>query len=161
MVKGRVFNMSIKNIVWNNHRGFTLIEAMLHMLILSIIMSLIPLIMYYLSSVDRIMSVQHDYEWNLFLINFRHEIADADPISVYRQRVLASKNEQVTYRFEVYGTVLRKRVNNTGHEVILQNIRDAAFIKFDDHFTFEVEFLDGTKEKAIFLLPEQKQGQVE
>ena len=146
-----VFSMQNETFVLNDQHGFTLLEAILSMLILSVIMGMIPFIFQYFLAFDRIMTVEEDFEWNLFLIDYRNEIKDAEKLFIYSNRTIAEKNT-ISYMYEIYGTQIRRRVSAKGNEVILQNIKTFKFSK-EDHFIFiDVEFFSGAKEQARFFI---------
>nr|WP_285865225.1 competence type IV pilus minor pilin ComGF [Lederbergia lenta] len=144
------------NIACNNERGFTLIEAILSMLMLSIIMMILPLIFHTFSALDRSINVEDDFEWNLFLIQFRKEVEDADKLWIYSNRIFIDKNNRSIY-YEQYGQSIRRRVNNAGHEIVLQQLRKATFVEQEERLVLTVEFVNGTSEEARFSIPLMKE----
>ena len=50
-----------------------MLEAILSMLILSVVMVLLPLTFQAFAAIDRTVTVEEDFEWNLFLIHLRGE----------------------------------------------------------------------------------------
>ncbi|MEK3890747.1 competence type IV pilus minor pilin ComGF [Bacillus sp. FSL K6-3431] len=139
--------------VLNNDSGFTLLESILSMLILMTIMTILPLIFYAFSAIDRSVNVEDDFEWNLFLIQFRNEVKNADRLIIYSNRVFIDKPEQQSIYYEQYGTSIRRRVNNFGHEIVLQELKKAKFEKDEGALLLQVEFLNGTNEEARISIP--------
>ncbi|MBS4176355.1 competence type IV pilus minor pilin ComGF [Lederbergia citrea] len=135
----------------NNQTGFTLIEAMMVMVILSIVMGLIPLVFQGFAAIDRTIAVEEDYEWNLFLIQLRDELRDHDRLLIYKNRIFIEKHNQ-SILYESYGDVLRRRVNNLGHEIVLQKINTIRFSENGQVLFLNVDFLSGTKEEAQFFI---------
>ncbi|MCJ7839318.1 ComGF family competence protein [Lederbergia sp. NSJ-179] len=145
---------TIKN-VWNDQTGFTLLEAVFSMMILALMMSIIPFIFQTLKTVDGLIEVDQDYEWNLFLIGIRKEMEGAKKVHVVnvqsKTSLMMEKNNQVI-SYEPYGFTLRRRVNRLGHEIVLQNIQAINFSIDEEFMVIEIEFTNGVKDEARFLL---------
>lgn len=138
--------------VLSNSYGFTVMEAILVMFILSIIMMIFPLLFQTIIAITQSLQVAEDYEWNLFLIDLCHELQNVDEVVVFQERIhLLRENMLVTY--ERYGETIRRRVNNSGHEVVLQQVKQLHFYKDQQLLTLEIEFVTGMKDEALFLLP--------
>lgn len=91
--------MKVKQSVWNNECGFTLLEAIMTMVISSLILSFIPLMYLSYAAVERSISTEKDYEWNIFLIQFRRELYSAEDWTVGSdERILI---EKTTYPFHM------------------------------------------------------------
>lgn len=151
----RVYFMKKKRSAWTDQSGFTLIESIMSMLILSLIISILPIIIYMFAAIDRSVEVENDFEWNLFLIQFRQELQKADEWVIYSNRVfLVIKEQAITY--ESYGDTIRRRVNNLGHEIVLQKIDKVSFSKQNRNLFMAVDFKNALGEEARFLLPEPK-----
>lgn len=147
-----MFIMKNKLNVLSNSYGFTVMEAILVMFILSIIMMIFPLLFQTIIAITQSLQVAEDYEWNLFLIDLRHELQNVDEVVVFQERIhLLRENMLVTY--ERYGETIRRRVNNSGHEVVLQQVKQLHFYKDQQLLTLEIEFVTGMKDEALFLLP--------
>lgn len=137
----------------SNETGMTLFETMMSILILSIIMTMMPLIFLAVSSIENSIDVEDNFEWNLFLIQIRKEMKAADSIRVNSEnRIILYLEDQRIY-YEVHGTSIRRRVNSMGHEVTLQKINKARFEIYEEMFVLSVEFINGTNEVARFSMP--------
>ena len=74
----------------------------------SLIISILPIMVYLFAAIDRSVGVENDFEWNLFLIQFRQELQKADEWVIYSNRVfLVIKEQAITY--ESYGDTIRRR----------------------------------------------------
>lgn len=145
--------MKVKRPVWNNESGFTLLEAIMTMVIFCLILSVMPLMYLSYSAVEQTLSTEKDYEWNLFLIQFRNELYSADAWRVgSNQRIFLEKNG-MPISYERYGRVIRRKVRDTGHEIVLQNVGRLTFRRESSKLYMMVEFSDGTTEEAAFYLP--------
>ncbi|MCR2820381.1 competence type IV pilus minor pilin ComGF [Lederbergia panacisoli] len=142
--------------VLNNQKGFTLLDSIFSMFILTIIMSVIPLIIQSFSAIDQAISVEEDFEWNLFLIDFRSELVEAEKVRVYSNRILIDKNNFLTI-YETYGDSIRRTFNNKGHEIVLQYVPSVKFSQIDQMLLLHVVFSNGVKEEARFVIPPEKE----
>lgn len=150
--------MKKKDFALSNQAGFTLLESIFSILIITVIMSLFPLMYHWFSAVDRSLSPEEDYEWNIFLIQLRDELSTTDSFrSGSHERIYLLKN-RVSIKYERYSLNIRRQVEDKGHEVVLQNVRRFEIREEDPMLTIYVEFLDGTKEEARFLMPPREEG---
>ncbi|MBS4209612.1 competence type IV pilus minor pilin ComGF [Bacillus sp. FJAT-50079] len=133
--------------VWNSQLGFTLLEMTLSILILTMIMLIIPLVFSAFTALDRSLDVADDYEWNLFLIQFRQEVEMGDQLTIGKERMFIDIRHTFV-EYEVYQDVIRRKNHGLGHEVVLQQLKNAHFSKQDDFLILSVEFLNGTKDET-------------
>lgn len=144
--------MKVKQSVWNNESGFTLLEAMMTMFIFCLILSFIPLMYLSYSTVERTISTEKDYEWNIFLIQFRNELYSADSWRVGSNQRIFLEKSSIPISYERYGRVVRRQVRDMGHEIVLQHVTRLSFRKESPMLYMTVEFADGTTEEAAFYL---------
>jgi len=148
--------MKRKSIVLNDQSGFTLIEAILSLFLMTSILSFLPLMYYSYSAIDRSVSLEEDYEWNVFIIQFRNELYTVDTLRLgSNERIYLEKNP-LAIKYERHGTVIRRQVNELGHEIVLQNVRKLSLREEVPMLLMTVEFMNGTIEQASFLLPVQE-----
>lgn len=146
---------NIKN-AFIHEKGFTLIEAMMSLMILSVIMFFLPLIVHSFTAVDRMVHISEDFEWNLFLVELRNEIKKADNIAILQDRLFIYKGELITM-YEKHRDTIRKKVNNLGNETVLQNVQSLGFTIRDDSVVMSVEFTSKIKEEALFLMQQARE----
>lgn len=110
-----------------NERGFTLSEMLFGF-------SIFTLIVFFLSpllqmSEKEFMKKRHlqEMEWDVFVSQIKFEIHSSVNATVSSNTLyITSPYETVSY--EKYGSTLRRRVNETGHEILLQNVEKVDFI---------------------------------
>lgn len=110
-----------------NEGGFTLIEMLFAFTIFLTIVSFFPLITRIILQDDDIESRIQRMEWEVFISQIKKEIRTSNKITVANQKLFLEKDGQVI-TYEKYGTNIRRRVNNTGHEILIQNV---SFFKFE------------------------------
>lgn len=135
-----------------NENGITLLETIMSILILSVIMTMLPLVFIAVSAIEKSIDVEENFEWNLFLIQIRKEMKAADLIRGNSEnRVILIIGDQRIY-YEVHGTSIRRTVNGKGHEVTLQKINKARFAVEGETLVLAVDFINGKKEFARFSM---------
>ncbi len=70
-------------------------------------------------------------EWDVFCSQATQEIATVSRAEVIAGRLILTKGSE-TIQYEKYGSNLRRRVNSTGHEIILQNVSEYSFSIVDN-----------------------------
>lgn len=150
--------MRKKLTVLTEQSGFTLLEAIFSIFIITVIMSLLPLMYHWFSAIDRSLSPEEDFEWNIFLIQLRDELRTADSFrSGSKERIYLLKN-RISIKYERHSWNIRRQVEDKGHEVVLQNVRKFEVKEEAPMLAIHVEFLNGTKEEARFLMPPREEG---
>jgi competence protein ComGF len=109
-----------------DNRGFTLLEMLLSFTIFIMIASFIPLFLQ-LAAFPSEKNKLNLLEWEVFLQQAKIEIREASELEV-KDGVIYLKNlygQNVSY--EQYNHSLRRRVDGTGHEILLKNIKSVSF----------------------------------
>lgn len=133
--KRGVFSIQMQKIVYrkyvtlnNQEAGFTLIEMLIALSIVLIICSLILHSMIVLQRYEREGNFIHPREWEIFYAQFKREITNSQRQEMSNGKLLLYQNSDVI-TIEKYQDKIRRRVNNQGHEVMLQKITGLEFIK--------------------------------
>lgn len=109
-----------------NDKAFTLIEALLALSIFSLIIFLItPIFQIILDNKDSEEKLQA-MEWADFCSQLKKEIHQSTKAEVISGKLFLTKDSE-TVQFEKYGTNLRRQVNSTGNEIVLQNVSQYTF----------------------------------
>jgi competence protein ComGF len=69
---------------------------------------------------------QQTMEWDVFCSQIKKEIRMSSKAQLVGTSLVLTEDAG-TIVYEKYGNVLRRRVNNTGHEVLLQNVSEVNF----------------------------------
>ncbi|EUJ30840.1 competence type IV pilus minor pilin ComGF [Listeria cornellensis] len=136
----------------SNKYGFTLLESLFSLLIVIIIASFIPLIFQSYTSVMKIIDIDKNYEWHLFLNQTRKELTTGNQITVTDHKItFYAQSKLITY--ESYQNLTRRSVDNKGHEPLLTNIKQDKWTKKSEgEILYEVIFEDDTQLSARFYV---------
>lgn len=149
--------MKEEQFVLNDQSGFTLLESLFTIVILTVIMSMLPLMYHSFSAIDRSISLEEDYEWNIFLIQLRDELVTVESCRLGTERVYLLKNA-ISIKYERFQRSIRRQVGDKGHEIVLQNVRTFDVREEALMLVINVEFMNGTKEEARFIMPQREEG---
>ncbi|EUJ51176.1 comG operon protein 6 (ComGF) [Listeria rocourtiae FSL F6-920] len=140
----------------SNKQGFTLLESLFSLLIVIIIASFIPLLFQNYASVLKVIDIDKNYEWQLFINHTRKELNTGTQITVTDHKItFFSQSKLVTY--ENYRNLTRRSINNKGHEPILTNVKQDRWSKrSNEELLYEVKFEDGTELSARFHIHSER-----
>ncbi len=109
-----------------------------------------PLFQIILNNKDTEASLQA-MEWDVFSSQIKKEIRLSSRAEVISNRLILTK-EAETIQYEKYGTNLRRRVNSTGHEILLQNVSQYSFTLINNAVKIDVTDLRGRKYSVTAFL---------
>lgn len=127
-----------------DEKGFTLIEALLNFSIICIISFSIPLMMKGFSTIKHDLVPPRYYEWNLFHESVRNELRKANDVKVLPNQISFVVDGE-TILYQKYNQSIRRRVNNRGHEVVLQSVDQFTFNVIHQGVHLNLEFESGEK----------------
>ncbi|MBR7554205.1 competence type IV pilus minor pilin ComGF [Allobacillus sp. GCM10007491] len=119
-----------------NNQGFTLLSTLIALTILMLLSSLIlPLLV----TVQKIESPSYkkDYEWRQFHFYLMKEFNEAQFVTIEEHAIQFHLPNDVTNRYELYFDKIRRRGNESGHEVILSDVIEFSVRRFGNH-TFSI-----------------------
>lgn len=133
-----------------DEKGFTLIEALLSFSLFCMISLSIPLMMKGFSTIKRDLVPPRYYEWNLFHESVRNELRKAKDVNVLPNQISFVMDGD-TIMYEKYNQSIRRRVNNRGHEIVLQSVDGFEFNVIDQGVHMDLEFEGGEKVEGNFF----------
>lgn len=131
-----------KYAAYSNEKAFTLIEVLFALSIFTIIIFFMaPIFQIILNHKDSQAELQA-MEWEVFCSQIKREIRMSTNAQVVSGRLILTKNLE-TIQYEKYGSNLRRRVNSTGHEILLQNVSQYSFTIIKNAVKVTVKDLKG------------------
>ncbi|MGE8204498.1 competence type IV pilus minor pilin ComGF [Heyndrickxia sp. NPDC080065] len=125
---------------------------MLSLLLISMILSFFPLFIKVFEQINHSLSTEEDYEWNLFVIQLRKELRISDKWKVTDNKLYLDVNDEKVM-YEQYGNLIRRRVNEMGHEVVLQRVKAISITGDQNQIVFHVQFLTNHQKEAHHIPP--------
>lgn len=136
-----------KYVGFKSNEGFTLIEVLFALTILSIIVFFMsPIFQIVLDKKESKADLQ-GMEWTVFCNQLKKEVRNSTNAEIISGRLILTR-EIGSVQYEKYQTALRRRVNSTGHEIVLQNIEVSSFSILKNAVKITVRDLSG-KEYSV------------
>lgn len=125
-----------------NSKGFTLLEILVSVSLLCTISFFLPPLYSILLKHDFAESRIQEMEWDVFCSQAKKEVRKSTKLEVVGGKLMLT-SEVGTVIYEVYGNMLRRRVNMTGHEILLQHIDSVSFLLLEDGVQISIIGSDG------------------
>ncbi|MEH7495573.1 competence type IV pilus minor pilin ComGF [Neobacillus niacini] len=131
-----------------NEKAFTLLEVLFAFSIfMTIVFFMVPVLQIVLDNKDSNGRLQ-EMEWDVFCSQVKKEIRISSKVEVVSGRlVLTNNNESINY--EKYGSNLRRRVNSSGHETLLQNVSSVTFTRINNSVKIIVKDVWGKEYNVV------------
>ncbi|MGG5255071.1 competence type IV pilus minor pilin ComGF [Neobacillus sp. SM06] len=110
-----------------NNQGFTLIETLFALSVFAtIVYFVLPLFQIMLPTRDLNRHLQ-EMEWDVFSNQIKREIHSTSNAVTPNETTVIFTSEAGSVTYEKYNQTLRRQVNGTGHEILLQNVAAVSF----------------------------------
>lgn len=113
--------------IFHKNEGFTLLEVLVSFSIILILTAFFPLLLKSLSSLTEKGEGIHPLELEVFIQQATKEVRNAKSVSVEGNVmvIINQADQRVTYEF--YQKNIRRRVNGTGHELLLHGVESISY----------------------------------
>ncbi|HLR14423.1 MAG TPA: competence type IV pilus minor pilin ComGF [Bacillota bacterium] len=134
----------------NNTKGFTLLSALFSLSVLIMILPLLSM------SLKLVQQDPHEYTIDVhhFFIFLRNDIIQATEVESTNHSLTLRLGSNVDATYQLYGTVIRRQVQNKGHEIYIRNVQSLGFQQTDHRINIEVTTTNGEKYEKEFQLYE-------
>ena len=123
----KMYLSKIINCAGRSHNGgFTFVEMLLSFSLFLVLTSFVPIGMHMLLEEGLITKDLQKMEWEVFVSQAKKEIRMCDGVFETGDRLSFTMNGQVV-TYEIWGRNLRRQVDGKGHELILHEVKTAAF----------------------------------
>jgi competence protein ComGF len=140
--------------------GYTFIEALLHLAILSVFFILFSGFFRYSAGLIHHISDPASVEWELFRYELAEYLKAVDGVQILErgsQLRIISGNKVTEIGHYPVQSLIRKRVNGEGHEPMLTDVRSVTFTVEENELSIRAAFIDGTERGTIHhLLPAEE-----
>lgn len=122
--------------------GYTLLEMLISFSLFLMMMSFVPIMIKMTKEHQETSVSLSTLEWDLFVQQLTSEIRAGHQVECSHQQLTFINDYHQTITYEKYGNMIRRRVNGTGHEVVLQNISSVQFIKVPQGVLIQIKDLE-------------------
>ncbi|MCM3566626.1 competence type IV pilus minor pilin ComGF [Neobacillus mesonae] len=127
MLWGKLAALKLRSAASSNEKAFTLIEVLLALTIFMIVISFVTPIFHVILEQKESKIRLQTMEWEVFCNQFKKEIRFSTKAEVIGTGQLLLTKGSDTVSYERYETNIRRRVNFTGHEIVLQHVSTYSF----------------------------------
>jgi competence protein ComGF len=131
-----------------NEKAFTLLEVLFAFSIfMTIVFFMVPVLQIVLDNKDSNGRIQ-EMEWDVFCSQVKKEIRISSKVEVVSGRLVLTNNSE-SINYEKYGSNLRRRVNSSGHETLLQNVSSVTFTRINNSVKIIVKDVWGKEYNVV------------
>lgn len=111
-----------------DERGYTFLESIFQLIIMTAFIQLFLLFFFWKSPIELHYKDYSSTEWELFAADFQHLLSDVTEIRLLNGgRAIRLKNSRGQIDIEQSGTVVRKRVDETGHVPLVTRVKTVTY----------------------------------
>lgn len=108
---------------------------------------MLPMLQVMLKNIDAHSNLQ-EMEWEVFSSQVKKEIRMCKKAEVISGRLFLTKDTE-TVIYEKYTSNMRRRVNSTGHEIMLQNVENISFSVLKNAVVINVTDIWGNENSLV------------
>lgn len=111
-----------------NEQGYTFLESIFQLIIMTIFIHLFLLFFFWKGPIEQRYTDYSSTEWELFSADLQYLLSDVSEIRLTNSgRTIRLKNSRGLIDIEQSGTVIRKRVAETGHIPLVTGVKAVTF----------------------------------
>ncbi len=110
-----------------NQKGFTLVEMLLSLTIFFVIVSFISPILSLANPNYDTDNLATEMEWEIFIQQLTKEYRRAQHVSINEKNLSLQLNGEPLITYEPFSDKVRRRVDQSGHEVVLQFVKSIEY----------------------------------
>lgn len=137
-----------------NDKGYTLLESLFQLVVFVIFSHIFVLIMLWITEMKSTVLANEHTKWELFVYDANMYFVDVTSFEVNdTHSKITFQTPDGLYSIERYQNIIRKQVENHGHEPLLIGIKSGRFYYENEELTIVVEFPNGIKKERTYYVP--------
>lgn len=110
-----------------SEKGFTLVEMLVSFTLFLLIVSFFPLIIPLAKQTYNPDFSMNEMEWEIFVNQLAMEYREAKEVRIHATTLTLKMENNQVITYERYEDKIRRRVDESGHEVVLQHIKNIMY----------------------------------
>jgi competence protein ComGF len=110
-----------------SEKGFTLVEMLVSFTLFLIIVSFLPIIIPLAKQTYNPDFSMNEMEWEIFVNQLAMEYREAKEVGIHATTLTLKMENNQIITYERYEDKIRRRVDESGHEVVLQHIKNIMY----------------------------------
>lgn len=136
-----------------NERGYTLLEALLQLVVFVLIAHLVVFIMLWFAEMKTTVLSNEQSKWELFVYDLNMYLHDISSFTIRQdQKRITFQAADAIHQIDCYSNIIRDQVSG-GHVPMLIGINKCQFQYEKDMLTVAVELPSGIKKERTFYVP--------
>lgn len=135
----------------NRSRGFTLLECLVALLVLSGSILLLHGLIKHIGKVEEQLSVYHSREWEVGILQLEHELKGFNYVKTEPLRIVLNDGSENQAKIERSNSTVRKSYKG-GHQPLFTQVYSFNCRQVGQVVELNVTFNDGTKKKGIWVI---------
>ena len=138
-----------------DQKGYVVLELYLQLVILVMTSVGVAIFLSVFYPVKEQIEATTPLEFELFLVEFESTAIQLDSVGGgVHPCTIRMVTPDGTFLYEKYGSLIRKRKNNQGHEPVLQHVKSCELKAMTDKILVNIQFTTGdVVEREIFIAP--------
>lgn len=132
------------------NKGFTLIECLVALLMLSGLLLLISGLFKHVQQTEKVVSSHNEREWQVFLLQLENELEEVEINRVERNQILGMEEEKSVKIYLVNKKIAKSK--NNGHQPLLTDVKKFTCQQEGAEIFFEVTFTDNLVKKDSYII---------
>lgn len=128
--------------------GFTLLEMMFCVFLLSVLLLITPRLQPLFFGLPKQKGF-NEFEWMIFLEQAQMEYREARSVQPMDKKLFMKNENGFLISYTPAGTQLIRKVNNSGNEILLQNIKTVSYERFSNKLVIHIQDLDDRMYEGI------------
>ncbi|MGM8214108.1 competence type IV pilus minor pilin ComGF [Bacillaceae bacterium W0354] len=137
--------------------GYTLLSVLLS---LTIFLIITPMTSYILKPLNTLNNYNYyqQYEMSQFKFFVKTELNKSKDIIIERDKIHFIHHDQTIVTFEKYTNLIRRRKNMTGHEVLLQGVKQLTIEQINENtFIIVITRGDGHEQRQVYFFKRKEE----
>ncbi|WP_078382680.1 competence type IV pilus minor pilin ComGF [Sutcliffiella halmapala] len=119
--------------------GFTLIEVLVSFSVVLVLTAFFPILLKSIYTLTKENKEIHPLELEVFIHQAKMEIRNAKHVTTNGKMLTIMNRNNQTITYENYEGKVRRRVNGSGHEILLQNVHQVTYVEQNNGAVFLIE----------------------
>ncbi|MRG86579.1 competence type IV pilus minor pilin ComGF [Salinibacillus xinjiangensis] len=137
----------------HHNKGFTLLSVLLSLTIFLVVVPYLSQTLLHFSKIEKY-SLEEEISMTTFFHFLQRELYQSENVDATSKTLLMQNDVNELIVIDQYESAIRRRVNFTGHEILLFNVESIFFQKEDIKLEVQVKMLEGNHyERTFYILP--------
>lgn len=151
---------SKKRLIKNSYDGFTLLECLLALFILSTICLLFTAVIKNVAIVTKQLENETDKAWQIFLIQLENELKNCRYERTQENKIILKNNKNANGVWIEFKLGKIVKVENGGYQPLLTRVAEAKFIEENNSVKISITFENQLATEAKWIITQEHENEI-